>query len=1101
MPSDPETRTVRLTTPDASADPPDADVVEVAPGIGVALGADAETLARRTGTFGHRTLGCTVASEAETEKLRTVETSWAPDHRFVDYVRELLDDLRGPPAVPRAAAAVGRHPGRTLVDALASGAFPGGGSDPGTRRLVHAPGQTLTTPEGTPSRLRVVIAMGQHGWDWWTAPGSAQHSQNGTGTWSVVSVPYRRTFSEDSYVIPPTTLFAHQLVHAVQMNQGRYDPRVASGVIQAGGRQFKKADMPVSEIEARGKATQLRHLTLGGESATDTTATALRPERTCEALEFVGELVSDSTPNPAGRGLLDPVEELHRARRDTADLSERVIAKHLNLPYQEPFRHDVQVSYEIHLRSALGRLNTKIARQTGIKSHRGRTVAIDKPNSVRRFLRHRPANRELNRLIGQGLIEIGRDIKQWEDLFISGSRQKRIYQAIHNLVWSPVALTHLSWLLLLLMGNPATFVGGLTASALVAVVGAALVWATEASRYNALPGVRRTMGNLKESLLTRRPRGLPELQPPAGPSAAEVPATPAAEHRTTVLLPRDDGNEPLRIPVAVLPGFPGIAVALTHGARELAEHTGLLDRRTRECTPLPAPARQRVEEQAPGRPVVDAGFVDYVTELLDTLTHSPSAELLLRGVAEAGPLRQEGQLETDPDDTPWQPAADIRVVVAMGSDGWDWWSAPGDARRARDGSGTWSITSVPYRRTYTEGPYPMHPAVLLGHQLVHVAHAHHGCLDPEETTTRVAGRRTAYLPGHEYEHLARGIHPYSTGHAPTQPAIARSIAAAEALRPWEADEVDPEAFEGPQTAGPSLKDVRTRTSRISERTIAEELGLDPQRSFRDKEQYTQELDIRETLERLATLLAPMAEARKPGLFRRAVTFRGPPYEVYKLKKEKVAKKGLRVDIRRDLLPAERRRTLVAKRYGRPAVMYYPKLAGKAVAGTLGGHAVSLVGKLFLRASVINRVRHLAAIERRYYRPRRGARREPAAEEWAPESSDAFSEHLDEVLADALETVSLEDPDSPRTGAGRRARVVFTPEREDDGARQTGTADTILPDTGPVPGPSTQIPQDPWNGRPIAPRVLGVPTPPTPQAPGARRPPRFAGTRNKSRRLV
>ncbi|MEV4441060.1 hypothetical protein AB0K09_18975 [Streptomyces sp. NPDC049577] len=906
---------------------------------------DARTLAKEAGVYELRTQGCTAAVPEEVRKIDAMHLDWRPREEFAGYVEQLLEQV----------AATGD--GRALVHSFASAPLPVR-SEGGEWGDLLGEEQVLRDSErGTDSGIRILIALGLHGWDWWTAPGSSRRCSDGSGTWSIISVPFRRTFSEGQFTIHPAVALAHQLTHGSQMHQGRYDPRIAKGVIQTWElHHFSEKDMVVSELEARGKRQQLRHLTLGAKASRGAQE-PLVPERT----RISTELAEQYALAVRGTTAAESAEATAEARRSVQRASERTVGKQLSLAYQGPANGSVQYSYEVTLWEAPEVLGAALKEQTRVSQKNknasgnavtrswrtarckigfgdpqtSETVKVTKPSPPEKYLKLRSAGYELFTLAERNTAAAGPDIKHWQDLLPKGSRKRSKTKLAHMAarVVPPVAGG--------ILGGAAGFPGGLPGMTVGAIAGAKigsyiakpLKIATDTTLIDLVDPVMRHTRHIGAYLKKRIDQlseddSTPQLLEPADwPSDEQsVPAGPPPVPGTRIAF-RWRGSQ-AQGPVATVadvPGLPGIGIVLDHDAVSLARAAGVYGDRTMGCTPLPEADRERLDSAAPGALVPTSLFRQYVQELFTALEEgSPSTTRLLKELAQTSPMPAHlvrsaggtGDAAADrgagptPEERAKQfligengeTASDFKVLIAVGRHGWDWWTAPGDAQSAGNGCGTWSLISVPYRRFFAEGPYPVHPAVLLGHQLTHAHQIHHGYFDPQDV--RVQVEKIRWTTQATAEHQARGVHPYQHGEG--SPPLGVQQARHIAKMVWEG--WGRGAAKGRLAFPAALRRDLDSNLLYSERKAADELEVYSQRSYSEKEKDTQELYLKCSVGELTQHLGELAKHQHPWKLKRHLKARSVEYEKYKLWKEGCVKKGITCVIRSDLLPQDSRRT-------------------------------------------------------------------------------------------------------------------------------------------------------------------------------------------------
>lgn len=401
------------------------------------------------------------------------------------------------------------------------------------------------------------------------------------------------------------------------------------------------------------------------------------------------------------------------------------------------------------------------------------------------------------------------------------------------------------------------------------------------------------------------------------------------------------GKNGLGVTVVPLPGVPSVGIVLDQDAASLAQSVGAYEDRTTGCTPLPEADRERLDQASSGAPVPAEEYRSYVAGLFAAMQESSAAQTQLTALsqerrlpghvveqirsADKGPTswdtteseraRQFLSLEDSPADS------GFKVLIAPGRHSWDWWTAPADDEYSRNSAGTWSIVSLPWRRFYTEGPYPVHPVVLLSHQLAHVMEAYEGRFDAEKSRVKVEALRTVQQP--IGEHLARGVHPCQRhgGVLQSQPFSFQNSkdAAAKASERWART-----PGHGRTTHPWALRNTMSDIL-FSERKVADELGIYPHRSYAEKEAETQELYLQSSsTDELTALVRGMRNQGRPWALRRYWTALPEEYERYKLKQQGVAKKGISCVIRPDLLPKDSRLAAV-----------YERIAGPQASSTMG----------------------------------------------------------------------------------------------------------------------------------------------------------------------
>ncbi|MFF4602778.1 hypothetical protein ACFY12_08500 [Streptomyces sp. NPDC001339] len=976
--------------------------------MGVALGLDAHTLAQQAGVYGLRTQGCTVAPPAEVRKMDAANLRWVPREEFVGYVEQLLEEI-GVSAE-----------GSALVHSFASAPLPVRYEEGGWAEELGDDQVLRDSDQGTDSGIRIVIALGLHGWDWWTAPGSRQRCQDGSGTWAIVAVPFRRTFTEGQFTIHPAIALTHQLTHGSQMHQGRFDPRIAKGVIQTWEpHHFSRHDMTVSEVEARGKRQQLRHLTLGAKQSRSEEE-PLVLERTAASAALAHQYAAAVH----GTAAAAEAERTAGARESVQRVSERTVAKPLKIFYQGPAHEYTQYSYEVTLwkspevlRRALqfqartsetnidesGNRAVRLLRKGKAKLGLGDpdkmvTTKVSKPNPAEKWLFFKPSGYELFCLADEDIAAPGRDIKHWEDRLPKGSRKLAGMKLLNTVI--KVAAPVVGALSGAIVGTAVfpglgTAGGAIAGATIVNDIAKPYVVATNPNLINAVDPAMRHATHVQEVIDERVKQFLaeenarPDLVDPTDWPATEQQAPaqpiPAQAARIAVRWKGAQAQGPVATVVGV-PDFPGVGIVLDQDAATLAQAAGTYEQRTMGCTPVLEADRERLDDAAPGSPVPAHDFQQYIQELFAALKEgSPSATGLLQELGQTSPLPAhlvgsagekggalaDWQAELTPEDCGRQQllseddksASGFKVLIAAGRHSWDWWTAPGDAQCARDGSGTWSVVSVPYRRFFAEGPYPIHPAVLLGHQLAHVYQIHNGFLDLQEVSVQVEKiRRTTQAIS---EHMARGVHPCQQAGGcglPFSIEHSRRVAAL-VWESWGRSSTrGRRAF--PQDLQRTLKHVG-----FSERTVADELRVYSQRSYREKENDTQEIYLKSAVGDLTEILRELAKYEHPWEFRRYWTAWPADHEKYKLKKEGIAKSGITCVIRRDLLPKDSQAAAVYQRaIGPQAADYIEQGINSAVDAVAGAAVQEVLDTAFpigaigaataTSASALNQTHHL-----------------------------------------------------------------------------------------------------------------------------------------------
>ncbi|SHN32310.1 hypothetical protein [Streptomyces yunnanensis] len=1069
--------TVRLPGP-AGAGGGEMNVVEVAPGVGVATGQDARTLAERAGVFHLRTRDCTAASlkgmmkpggEDPRTKLEKDDQRWTPGPQYTDYVKELLSVMRT------------SGQGSTLAGSFAQGLLPvlGGQQPAGGSRV-------LTDAQGGDSGLRVVFALGQHGWDWWAAPGDLERAQDGTGSWALVSVPFRRTFSEGSFTITPASMLAHVMKHASQIHQGSFDPRIAPDITQSTkAHEFTTADMTVSEIEARGKRTQLVHLTRGSRAAKDQMAQPDLPERTAQSIE----LAQKNAESLAGPGQLRRRQEEARAllasREATARITERSVAKELGTFYQGPMKQTAtQKTHEILITASPAELRDALHQQASIeKDKTGKVIKVKKPSTLSRAPKGKLEDYELKQLNRQKIALVGRDIKQWEDPLTKGSE----LAATVNITASKAPA--LGAAIGLAAGSPAGPAGMAIGASVGGGIGAVVKYGAKLT--NPAVSLSKQAKNVLSSAGASSEDGKPQLQEPdQWPQESVAPPPHGAGAKSVHIGPASSGQSGT-VRVLPVPGYPGVGICTETDAQGLATMAGTFGNRTRKCTPLTDPVRERYERTLPGTPRSGAPFAEYATELLQAAQESASVKILLRGFATAGPLPQAAvgkppaapalgdlgsyaadggrarQLLTTPGPTGAAVDSGFRVVLAAGRHAWDWWTAPGDAACSTDGSGTWAVISLPYRLAFYEGDPQVRPDLLLGHQLTHASQAQHGRLDPEERPipgekntkfglqetrpfhpteeirSAVTGKpyREPVVHARNDEFLARGTYPVEeSGKLPAS--VNDSLRYSEQYHKSRFSSLPRQSKEF--KALNDLRDARLSSVQVSERTIAEELGANPQNRDPGKELYTTEMHVKSGKESLTQRLAGV-KSSKPSHVRRKLT-KASGQEAQQDKEAGLGKKGVKLTLADEALPEGSRKAEIYNQVVSTAVKKPVKMGLDLATGGVEVPFVGDVINVLAHPDTFNRISHDLRRSEVYAPP---PLREPARSRPPTDRSSGTHSPTPTLAPPAQASGTAQKAQNPPITDAERAALALA--RRRDSARRAPT-----PTPSPTPHPRSAL---------------------------------------------
>ncbi|MER5564111.1 hypothetical protein ABT071_36615 [Streptomyces sp. NPDC002506] len=964
-------------------------VEEVAPGIGVAVGMDAHTLANHLGVYHQRTRGCTPVPQEEMEKLNAAALHVSPGGEYVAYVRrvlEILKDEKTSDAMESDGGEGHRPEAADLMASFSGSPLPASWREsPGYARF--GPDQVIPDASGTgDSGLRVILASGLHGWDWWTAAGDAQRRQDGTGTWSIVSVPFRQSFTEGDSVMHPAVLLAHQLAHAHQMHSGRYDRRVADVIQTNEMHHYGKREMSLSEVEARGKRVQLRHVTLGAEGAVSREKPKPKPHlleltrgSLAAAEEYLHVLEAKGLDTELAHSVL-------RSRRAVVDgsaghvYSERSAGKELRTFYQSPPGQIVQKIWEMYIWD-LDKLLPVLTKQAGIRNAGDDNTSterlvdwakvatgyddkekkedpaerVQKANPIYEYVQRRPTGGDLFDLADKNIATSARNYKNWEEPYAAGT------QARANIDRENAAA-----------GMTSKIVGYCTAGLAATITGLFKTGydLTRSPQYlNYLPQVKRHAAAILAWQGRGKELGLPEFREPADEVREQGADSPSATAQTVeeILVPAPGGLRPVR--VVRLPKFPAVAVAVDEDARTLAAGAGVTGSLTRHATPLPEEEADRMASLASGPAVVPHDFIAYVTELLEL--QSDEGHDLLTEVNRTTPLpakavrdirtalfenrkisltKEDFRLESRQTlkDATTNADSGVKVLVGVGHHGWDWWAAPGNGPRGGEdyganAAGTWSLLSIPYKKSFSEGYYPVTPDVMTAHLLAYVHQIHTGRHTQRQGVYPVELSRTTQ--DHEYEVLARGTHPYI-------PSMRRHVAE---LRKWastwrggvQRDDStiykngDPGKF---HRTPESIDDAYTFAGFVrekgrnlgvcvegyeraahpflfSERQHAASTHGYAQRSYREKEQILREFDLKTSPGELKSAVQkmrsnPLVPERPDDAFRLANAL---PDNTVDLKMAGKIKIGAAMLVRKDVLPAASKMELMYERYGQPMI--------------------------------------------------------------------------------------------------------------------------------------------------------------------------------------